>query len=80
MTFEPATTKTKRRWLRFSLRTFFVLLTVFCVWFGWHVERARQQRKAVEWVVEMGGRVLYDYQRGDDPYFIDGDEYAEGRQ
>lgn len=35
-----------RRWLRFSLRTMFALLTAFCVWLGWQSNIVRQ-RKAV---------------------------------
>ena len=62
MTSEPTKPK-PRRWLQFSLRTFFVLVTVFCVWLGWTVHRANEQRKAVEWVREMGGDVAYGYQR-----------------
>ncbi len=26
--------KPGRRWFSFSLRTFFILLTIFCVWLG----------------------------------------------
>ncbi len=54
--------KPRRRYLQFSLRTFLVLLTLVCVWFGWQVNRVNRQRKAVAWVLEMGGSVLYDYQ------------------
>ena len=32
MTTEPTEPKPRRRWFQFSLRTFFVLLTVACVW------------------------------------------------
>ena len=52
--------KTRRRYLRFSLRTFLVLLTLVCVWFGWQVNRANRERKAVAWVLEMGGSVWYE--------------------
>jgi len=51
-----------RRWFRFSLRTFFVLLTIACVWLGIGVNRARNQRLAVEQIRALGGRVSYDYQ------------------
>ena len=56
----------KRRWLQFSLRTFFVLMTAFAVWFGWAMHNARQQRKGVAWVEELGGTVKYDYQIDED--------------
>ncbi|MCH7727821.1 MAG: leucine-rich repeat domain-containing protein [Planctomycetes bacterium] len=62
MTTEPAKPKPRRRWLQYSLRTFFVLLTVFGVWLGVVVHRANAQRKVVEWVREMGGSVHYDYE------------------
>ena len=61
-TDEPAKPKRRRRWLQYSLRTFFVLLTVACVWLGWTVHRANEQRKVVEWVRKMGGAVSYEYQ------------------
>jgi len=54
--------KPKRRWLRFSLRTFLIVLTIFCVWLGWYLYRVEQQRNAVKWVEENGGEVRYDYQ------------------
>ena len=58
--------KPKRRWFQFSLRTFLVLMTVFAVWFGWAMNKAREQRKAVAWVEELGGAVWYDYQVDED--------------
>ncbi len=57
--------KPRRRYLQFSLRTFLVVLTLVCVWFGWQVNQANQQRKAVAWVLEMGGSVQYDYEVDD---------------
>ena len=33
----------KRRWFRFSLRTMFLAVTVFCVWLGWNVEQVRKR-------------------------------------
>ena len=44
----------RRRYLRFSLRTFLVVLTLACVWFGWMGNLANRQRQAVAWVLEMG--------------------------
>ncbi len=54
-----------RRYWQFSLRTFLVVLTLVCVWFGWQVNQANRQRKAVAWVLEMGGSVQYDYEVDD---------------
>ena len=52
---------TRRRWLQFSLRTAFVLLTIGCLWLGWKVNRAGEQREAVEAIEALGGAVLYDW-------------------
>ncbi len=55
----------RRRYRQFSLRTFLVVLTIVCVWFGWQVNRANRQRQAVAWVLEIGGSVKYDYEVDD---------------
>lgn len=60
--------KPKRRWLRFSLRTFLIVVTIFCVWLGWYVYRAERQREVVRWVLENGGEVSYDYEFSSDGY------------
>lgn len=52
----------RRVWLRFSLRTFLVLVAVASLWLGWIVSRARNQRIAVEAVQAAGGTVLFDFQ------------------
>jgi hypothetical protein len=52
--------QTRRRYRQFSLRTFLVVLTLVCLWFGWQVNRASRQRQAVAWVLEMGGSVKCD--------------------
>ena len=39
---------TSRRWLRFSLRTAFVLWTIAAVWLGWSVKVVRQRRAALD--------------------------------
>ena len=64
MATEPSKSKRKRRWLRYSLRTFVVVLTVFCVlmaWLGALVYRVNKQKEAVQWVRDEGGTVYYDY-------------------
>ncbi len=53
--------KPTRRYLTFSLRTFFVLLTAFAVWLGLVVKRAREQAEAVEAIQSLGGLVVYDW-------------------
>jgi hypothetical protein len=40
----------KRRWLRFSLRTLFVVVTVFACWLGWNVNRVRQRYELIEYL------------------------------
>jgi len=42
--------KRKRRWLRYSLRSFFVVLTISCLALGFYVSRAERQARAVQWV------------------------------
>ena len=53
----------KRRFIRFSLRTFLVILTAFAVWLGFEVNRARQTRLAILAVQEMGGHITYVHER-----------------
>ena len=65
-----ATTEPKRRILRFSIRTLLIVLTIFCVWLSWKVERARKQREVVAWVQEMGGSVHYGYELYDNTVFL----------
>ena len=50
-----------RRFLTFSLRSVFVVLTAAGIWLGVVVNRAREQRETVMAVEEMGGFVLYDW-------------------
>jgi len=58
MTDQP---KTKRRWLQFSLRTLFIVVTVFCVWMGITAKQARDQRLAVEAILKLGGYVVFEH-------------------
>ena len=49
----------KRRWFRFSLRTLFVVVTMFGVacWLGWNLRVVRQRDDAI-WLIESkGGQV-----------------------
>jgi Leucine-rich repeat (LRR) protein len=52
----------KRRFFRVSLRALLVLVTAFCVWLGKLSIDARRQHEAVEWVLEHGGQVTYDWE------------------
>lgn len=52
-----------RRWrLRYSLRTFLTVVTLFAVVGGLYISRCRQQRLAVALIERLGGTVIYDYQ------------------
>lgn len=51
-----------RPYLTFSLRTFFVLLTIGCVWLAILAERAREQRETVKAIEALGGYVIYDWE------------------
>ena len=48
------TMKPRRRWFRFSLRTLFVLLTLFGIWLGIQVKWVRDRQAARLWVHEHG--------------------------
>jgi Leucine-rich repeat (LRR) protein len=54
--------RSKRRWLQFSLRTIFVLMTVLGLWLGITAHRARRQKEAVEAILALGGHVTYGYE------------------
>ena len=40
----------KRRWPRFTLRTLFVVVTVFACWLAWSFNWLRERRQAEEWL------------------------------
>jgi hypothetical protein len=54
------------RWgFQFGVRSLLVLLVAVSVplgWFAWELNKARRQREAVVRILELGGRVFYDYQ------------------
>jgi hypothetical protein len=69
--------KSRRRWLRFSLRAllvFLLLLSVPLAWFAWRMQEARRQGEAVEAIVGMGGEVTYNYQIDEHGEWIPGAE------
>jgi hypothetical protein len=53
----------KRRWFRFSLRTFLVLVTIVGGWIGWQMNAARRQKQAVGALERAGAHLNYDYQQ-----------------
>lgn len=52
----------KRRWLRYSLRTFLLLTALLCAWLSIQVNAARRQREAVAAILRLRGSVSYDYE------------------
>ncbi len=52
----------KRRWVKFSLRSFFVGVGVVAVWLGWCVNSATRQQQAVRAILARNGTIEYDYQ------------------
>jgi Leucine-rich repeat (LRR) protein len=58
----PSARSTKH-WIRFRLRTAFLVLTFVCAFLGWWVVRAERQRMAVAAVRDAGGSVIYTYER-----------------
>jgi Leucine-rich repeat (LRR) protein len=51
----------KRAW-RISLRALLLLVTVACIWLALIANGARRQKKAVQLILENGGRVTYDWE------------------
>lgn len=51
-----------RRFFRFGLKTFFVVTTVFCVWFGVLKTQADRQASVVERVRHLYGHCRYDFE------------------
>ena len=66
--------KRKHRWLRFSLRSLMIVVTLVCAAAGLASNQANRQRRAIERIQAARGIVYYDYQldaklgpRTDDP-------------
>lgn len=51
----------RRRYLSYSLRAFFVLMTACAAWIGVVAKQAREQREAVKAIETLGGQVRYDW-------------------
>ncbi len=58
--------KPKRRWLQFSLRTLFVLTTLFALWIGWRVHLVRKHKQAVDAIQQLGGSIQFHSDLADD--------------
>src|SRR4051794_16756178 len=64
----PRAGKLKRRWLRFSLRSMLLALTVTCLWLGVQADRAQRQKRAVEALRDAGCLIKYDYEIARNPF------------
>jgi hypothetical protein len=51
-------TPSRRRWFRFSLRTMFVVVTLFALWLGWELNYVRERHATRKWIVDSGGVVI----------------------
>jgi hypothetical protein len=78
VTAYPERHASRRPWrlgLRFSLRTFLIGITVFCIVLAWRLNRAKEQREAAAAIRAAGGWVHYDYEFTD-PKSLDIDPQA----
>ncbi len=60
----PAAARFPFRWVpkRWGLRTFLIVVTVLCLIIGWLLNSTYRQKRAIRWVKEMQGTVVYDFQ------------------
>jgi hypothetical protein len=49
-----------RRWFRFSLRTLFVVVTVFACWLGWNVNAVQKRKHLIDWAGFHGAKFNQD--------------------
>lgn len=52
----------KRRWLSFSLRTLFVVVTVVACWLGWNLYTVRERSRIAIAASEGGGGVVFQHE------------------
>ena len=65
----PERPKSKRRFVRFSLKTFLIVITLLGVVAGPYIYRAERQKRVVQWWVNGGGLYSYDFE------YIDNGDY-----
>jgi hypothetical protein len=51
-----------RWWLKFSLRSALLIVTLLCIWLAVESTRARRQKQAIATIQQLGGRIAFDYQ------------------
>jgi len=52
--------KPKRCWIKFSIRTLLIALTVFCLWLGWQVRLIHARKNFISWVNAHPRGVTYE--------------------
>ena len=60
----PSAVTSAQCWLRFSLRTLLIVVTLLAVplgWVGWRLGQVRRERATITWVEETGGEVAFQY-------------------
>lgn len=56
----PSSKKASRRWLQFSIRSLLIIPVIITIIAGGFFNRVRTQRRAVNTITELGGRVTYE--------------------
>jgi hypothetical protein len=53
--------KREHRWLRYSLRSLLLVMTILCLWLGWLTHRAQEQRAALAFLRSVPvGSIRFD--------------------
>lgn len=67
----PSAGKFQRRWfLRYGLRGLFIITALIAIGLGVITNRAKNERRAVEAITELGGTFWYDYQKVPNQYSV----------
>ena len=62
--------KSRRLWLRLSVRGLVILVLLIGCWLGWEVHRARVQREAVAAIRRANGHVEYNLNPNRSPWWL----------
>ena len=54
-----ATSRSKRRWVSFSLRTLLIVMTLVCIAIAWKMNRVRNLRRAMAEAQRLGASITY---------------------
>ena len=55
----------RKPWIRYTLRSLLIAITIFGIWLAFRVNRAHNQRRVVAAVRQSGGFVQYDHQHAE---------------